>query len=147
MKFAVNLLSLFGRDDLVELCRLPPGPGQDPVREFLQATFLTRTKDEWVGYLAGRDLPFAPVQSLPEVLEDAHFRERGALLRDARGWDHVASPIRFQDEPSHERLEPPGLGQHTGEILATLGFDAARCAELEAAGTIKRAPAREASNA
>ncbi len=146
IKFAANLLSLLGREDLIELCRLPPGPGQDPVREFLRVTFLTRTKREWVRFLAGQDLPFAPVQSLPEVLEDQHFRERGALLRDGKGWDHIASPIRFQDEPSQERLEPPSLGQHTAEIMAMLGFDEAGCADLEAAGTIKRAPEREASN-
>ena len=145
MKFVVNLLSLLGRDDLIELCRLPPGSGQDPVREFLQVTFLTRTKGEWVRFLAGKDLPFAPVQSLPEVLEDPHFRERGVLLTDRRGWDHIASPIRFSDEPSQERLEVPCLGQDTAEIMAMLGFDAERCADLEAAGTIRRAPEREMS--
>ena len=137
MKFAVNLLSLFGREDLVDLCRLPPGPGQDPVRDFLRATFLTRSKSEWVRDLAGQDLPFAPVQSLPQVLEDEHFRERGALLTDERGWDHIASPIRFQDEPCQERLETPGLGQHTTEILSMLGYDTASCLDLERAGTIK----------
>src|SRR5512147_1714588 len=42
-KFAVNLLGALGRPDLVDLCKLPPGPGQDPVRNFLKETFLTRT--------------------------------------------------------------------------------------------------------
>ena len=39
IKFAANLLSALGRPDLIELCKLPPGRGQDPVREFLAATF------------------------------------------------------------------------------------------------------------
>src|SRR5690606_6796308 len=43
IKFATNLLTALGRPDLIELCRLPPGPGQQPVREFLEATFRTRT--------------------------------------------------------------------------------------------------------
>ena len=36
VKFAANLLTALGRADLIELCRLPPGPGQAPVREFLR---------------------------------------------------------------------------------------------------------------
>ena len=34
IKFARNLLSALGRPDLIELCELPPGPGQQPVRAF-----------------------------------------------------------------------------------------------------------------
>ena len=138
MKFAVNLLSLLGRSDLIALCRLPPGSDQDPVRAFLTATFLTRTKAEWVRYLAGHDLPFAPVQSLPEVLDDAHFRARGTVVTDAQGWDHVASPIRFTEEPCEERLGLPTLGQDTADILEMLGYEERSRAGLQAAGTIRQ---------
>jgi hypothetical protein len=41
LKFAANLLSAHGRPDQIELCRLPPGPGQEPVRAFLAAKFRT----------------------------------------------------------------------------------------------------------
>jgi len=139
MKFAVNLLTLLGRPDLIGLCRLPPGPGQDPVREFLTATFLTRTKQDWISYLAGHDLPFAPVQTLPEVLEDRHFRQRGTLLSDAQGWDHVRSPIQFADEPGRESYDLPTLGQHSNEIMTALGYAADELATLEGAGSIRQA--------
>src|ERR671918_1650879 len=35
IKFATNLLGALGRPDLIELCRMPPGPDQAPVCAFL----------------------------------------------------------------------------------------------------------------
>jgi crotonobetainyl-CoA:carnitine CoA-transferase CaiB-like acyl-CoA transferase len=59
IKFATNLLTALGRPDLIELCKQPPGPGQDPVRAFLTGTFLTKTQTEWVDWMAGKDVAFA----------------------------------------------------------------------------------------
>ncbi len=143
MKFAVNLLTLLGRPDLIRLCEAPPGPDQDPVRDFLRDTFRTRTKRDWVAYFAGHDIPFAPVQTLPEVLEDPHFRARGAVLTDARGWDHIGTPFAFANEPGHARLDLPALGQHSTEILRRSGFAEAEIARLATDGVIKSAAADE----
>jgi crotonobetainyl-CoA:carnitine CoA-transferase CaiB-like acyl-CoA transferase len=141
MKFAVTLLTMLGRPDLIGLCELPPGPGQDPVRDFLRETFLTRTKREWIDYFAGHDVPFAPVQTLPEVLEDEHFRARGAVLKDARGWDHIGTPMTFTQEPGQPRLDPPALGQHSTEILCRFGFTDAEVSQLHAEGVVRTAAA------
>jgi len=138
-KFAKNLLQPLGRPDLVELCELPPGRGQDPVREFLATTFRTKTKAEWVDWFKGRDVAFAPMRTLPEVLEDRHFKARGMVLKDARGWDHLGVPIRFQDEPARPDFEPPAHGQHTSGILRGLGYADGEIARLKAKGVVKDA--------
>lgn len=139
LKFAQNLLAPLGRPDLVELCKLPPGPGQDPVRAFLRETFRTKTKAEWVAWFKGRDIAFAPMKTLPEVLEDPHFKARGMVLKDARGWDHLGVPIAFRDEPAKPRFEAPAHGQDSTAILRTLGYAEAEIAALKAAGVIKGA--------
>jgi len=138
-KFAKNLLEPLGRPDLVELCKLPPGAGQDPVRNFLRKTFLEKTKAEWMEWFKGRDVAFAPLRTLPEALEDAHFKARGMVSRDARGWDHLGVPIRFTDEPARPNFDPPGHGQHSAAILRELGYADGEIAALKAAGVINGA--------
>jgi crotonobetainyl-CoA:carnitine CoA-transferase CaiB-like acyl-CoA transferase len=139
LKFARNLLEPLGRPDLVELCELPPGPGQDPVRAFLRDIFVTKTKSEWIEWFRGRDVAFAPLRTLPEALEDEHFKARGMVLRDARGWDHLGVPIAFRDEPGRARFDPPALGGHTAGILRGLGYEDADIARLEAGGVVRQA--------
>ncbi len=145
IKFAVNLLTALDRPDLIELCKLPPGKAHHPVREFLGETFRTRTRGEWVEWCKGRDIPFAPVQTLPEVLDDPHFRERGIVMTDARGWDHIGIPIRFENEPGRVRFNPPALGQHSQEILRSLGYAVSEIARLRDEGAIKAATPEEIS--
>jgi crotonobetainyl-CoA:carnitine CoA-transferase CaiB-like acyl-CoA transferase len=138
-KFARNLLEPLGRPDLVALCELPPGRGQDPVREFLASTFRTKTKAEWVEWFKGRDVAFAPMRTLPETLEDPHFKARGMVLKDARGWDHLGVPIRFRDEPARPDFEAPAHGQHTSGILRSLGYADGEIAQLKARGVVSDA--------
>jgi len=136
-KFAKNLLEPLGRPDLVELCKLPPGRGQDPVRRFLKEVFSTKTKAEWIEWFRGRDVAFAPLRTLPEALDDPHFKARGMVLKDARGWDHLGVPIHFRDEPGRASFDPPAHGAHTEQILRGLGYAAADIARLASRGVVK----------
>jgi crotonobetainyl-CoA:carnitine CoA-transferase CaiB-like acyl-CoA transferase len=138
IKFATNLLTALGRPDLIELCRLPPGRGQDPVREFFRSAFRTKTKAEWVEWFKGRDIAFAPVRTLPEMLEDPHFQARGMLLKDERGWDHIGVPIQFANEPGRPRLTAPAHGEHSSQILRELGYSGEEIGRLEGKGVVRK---------
>ncbi len=129
LKFATNLLTALGRPDLIELCQPPPGPTQQAVRDFLEQTFRTRTRDEWVAWMAGKDVAFAPVKSLREGLDDEQVRARRMVVEDARGWEHIGLPVKFEGEPGRLDVSLPELGQHSEEILRGLGYTDA---ELEA---------------
>jgi crotonobetainyl-CoA:carnitine CoA-transferase CaiB-like acyl-CoA transferase len=72
------------------------------------------------------DVCFAPVNTLPEALDDPNLRARAMLLTDEAGRRHIAPAIRFRDEPAQPRLREPLLGEHTAEILAGTGAEEAR---------------------
>ncbi|HLT02693.1 MAG TPA: CaiB/BaiF CoA-transferase family protein [Geminicoccaceae bacterium] len=134
IKFATNLLTALGLPDLIELCKLPPGPGQQPVREFLEATFRTRTQAEWVAWMADKDVAFAPVKTLREGLDDPQVRHREMVVEDARGWEHIGLPIKFEGEPGRIDFALPELGEHSEEILRGLGYGDADLAAMKSNG-------------
>jgi crotonobetainyl-CoA:carnitine CoA-transferase CaiB-like acyl-CoA transferase len=117
IKFVRNLLGEWGRLDLVELAERGPGPHQQPLADFLQGVFETRTQAEWEAWFAGRDIGFAPVRNLREAFDEPQVRDRGMLLVDADGIEHVGVPIKFADEPARPRFDLPEPGQHNATLL------------------------------
>jgi crotonobetainyl-CoA:carnitine CoA-transferase CaiB-like acyl-CoA transferase len=137
IKFARYLLGEWGRPDLAPLAERGPGPHQLPMVEFLAQQFATRTQAEWVEWFRGRtEVSFAPVKDLREAVEDPHVLARGMVLTDAAGVRHLGVPIRFETEPGSPQFAVPALGEHTAEILAGLGYDAARIDALKASGAL-----------
>ena len=100
VKFAKALLVPLGREDLVALAELPPGPGQEPLRAFLREAFTGRTLADWVAWFADKDVCWAPVRTLKDAFDDPALAARGMLHRDADGNEVVGTPIRFREEPA-----------------------------------------------
>lgn len=128
VKFAANLLTALGRPDLIELCKLPPGPGQEPVREFLRETIRQQPLAYWEAYLAPIDVCWAPVRTLKEALSSEQLRARGMRLEfEQQGFGggrvtELGIPIQFREEPGRVDPEIPALGQHTHEVLQAAGL-------------------------
>lgn len=115
-KFIHALLNALGRPDLAEPVLRGPGAHQQPVMDFLAATFRQATRAAWEARLGGLDVCFGAVNSLPQAFEDPQVLARGMVLRDDAGRPHIASPIRFLDEPAQYDLHSPGLGAH-GDLV------------------------------
>jgi crotonobetainyl-CoA:carnitine CoA-transferase CaiB-like acyl-CoA transferase len=126
IKFASNLLTALGRPDLIDLCKLAPGPGQEPVRAFLRSTFLGKPLAHWEHYLAPIDVCWAPVRSLHEALNtpQVHARQmrREADAEVPGDVTQLGIPIQYRREPGHLDPRVPQLGQHTHEVLQALGL-------------------------
>jgi crotonobetainyl-CoA:carnitine CoA-transferase CaiB-like acyl-CoA transferase len=73
-------------------------------------------------------VPFAPLNTPLDVVEDRHLNEGGRLLgvQTAQGQTVKVPglPISGEGLSPGIRLDPPALGQHSSEILAELGYAA-----------------------
>lgn len=136
IKFVRNLLEALGRPEFIELAARGPGAHQQPLVEFLEATFRTRTQAEWVDWFEGRDICFAPVLNLREAFDQAQPAERGMLLHDEAGREHLGIPIKFTNEPGRAQFDVPMPGEHTREVLSAAGLDEASLAQLARSGAI-----------
>jgi crotonobetainyl-CoA:carnitine CoA-transferase CaiB-like acyl-CoA transferase len=100
----------------------------------------TRTRAEWAEVLNAADIVWGPVQSPSEYVVDPMVVANGYLVtvdHPTRGETQlVASPAQFDNHPIVGRSSAPDLGQHTDEVFAELGWDAARIAAARDAGTI-----------
>ena len=116
-KFIDNLLGALGQPELAALCLKGPGPHQQPVIDFLAATFKKKTRDEWSAWIAKLDVCYGPVNTLPEALEDPNLKARGMVLTDEMGRRHLGAPIRFGNEPAKPNLQEPALDEHGQKLL------------------------------
>ena len=118
MKFVRNLLHRLDRSDLVPLCEKGPGPHQGPVIEFLRGVFKEKPLAHWHAWFGGMDVSFAPVNTLREALDDANVQQRGMIMKDERGREHIAPVVRFMHEPAEPVLKEPALGEHNALLAA-----------------------------
>jgi crotonobetainyl-CoA:carnitine CoA-transferase CaiB-like acyl-CoA transferase len=90
----------------------------------LDGIFATKPLDEWAELFAAEpDLFWSPINSIEDVIADDQFHAAGGVVYvpdDDAGVPMVATPADFHGTPWEPRSTAPGVGQHTGEILAEL---------------------------
>jgi crotonobetainyl-CoA:carnitine CoA-transferase CaiB-like acyl-CoA transferase len=124
-RFATNAARVRNRAELLPL---------------LEDVFRARTADEWVRALDDAGVPVGKIRGVLDALRAAAPATVSVEHPSVGTLELVAPPFAF-DSPMPEATPPPLLGQHTHEVLADLGLDAARIAELEASGVVAQAAA------
>jgi len=103
----------------------------------LEEVFGTRSRDEWVGRLDGKGIPFAPINNIEQT-----FSHPQAVARQVvQEVEHprsgpvklAASAVTVDGNKPKIRSAPPFLGQHTDDVLGDiLKYDEARIEQLKA---------------
>jgi crotonobetainyl-CoA:carnitine CoA-transferase CaiB-like acyl-CoA transferase len=123
MHFAEALLNKLGRPDLIPFCKPPPGPTQDPVKEYFRDTFRTRTQAQWVDWFEDLNIAFGPVNDLRQGADDPQVRAREMIVEDDSGQEHIGIPIKFKNEPGRIDFNAPALGANNTDMARLVGFD------------------------
>lgn len=101
---------------------------------------LHRTTAGWESQLESRGVWCARVRDYDEVLADPQLAVNQSILEfDDPHAGHVklpAHPLRYDGKAPGLRRLPPRAGEHTGEILAELGYAADRIRALRGQGVI-----------
>lgn len=96
-----------------------------PLVDEIKRIFKTRPADYWLAEIDKKGIPAEPILTLPEIVTHPHVQQRGILMEieyppnsgtkvviPGMPWKDVAAPMVPRD--------PPGLGQHTQEVLDEL---------------------------
>jgi alpha-methylacyl-CoA racemase len=133
-QFYAALLDGLGLDAAELGAQNDPANWPEMRRRFTTA-FATRTRDEWVAHFAGRDACVAPVNTTEDTFGDPHMAARGTVV-EPEGVPQPAPAPRFSATPATLDRPPPRPGEHTGEVLADIGYGADAVGALLASGAV-----------
>jgi len=128
---------------------MEPGwdPGTPEAREYsrnlerqAEDLFRSRTTEEWLRLLEGRNIPAGPVRFIEEMFDDPQVVANDLVdefTHSQEGAVRMAGHYaRFSGTPLPHAPPSPALGEHTAEILQWLGFSPEDVGQLRESGAI-----------
>jgi crotonobetainyl-CoA:carnitine CoA-transferase CaiB-like acyl-CoA transferase len=123
--FWINLCQVLGKSELAGLTREERRARREELVSILREAFLTKTRDEWVQILTSANVAAGPLYSYSEVVDDPHLKHRKLFVeieKAGKKLRQVAHPLKFHSISVKNDFPPPELGEHTDEILSSMGY-------------------------
>ena len=115
--------------------------GREALLPQVRAVFKAYAKNDLIAKLERTGLPFAPIGKPEELFDDPHLLASGGLgdvtLADGRKTRLPLLPIELDGARPTQGGTLPAVGQHTRDVLASIGVDEAEIDRLSAAGVVQ----------
>ena len=136
-----TLARCLGREDLVTDARFETKKERHArsleLIKIFDETFATRDLAEWRKILDGNGLVFGVVGILDDIPNDKQMIENEVLVPfENDTMLTISSPIWVDGSKKVQPRKPPGLGEHSDEILRNAGYDEAAIGKLRASGAV-----------
>lgn len=109
----------------------------------LEQIFSKDSFDRWYERLHAAGIPCTPVNTIDQVVETSQVRARQLIAEVEHcraGKMRLAGlPVKFGETPGRAEKAPPLLGEHSVEILTSLGYRADAIASMAARGIVESA--------
>ncbi len=147
-KMAERLFRSIGRGELIDDPRYRTNALRVKHRQELDAIiggFIgQRTQADNVRFFEQREVTIGPIYDISQIIQDPHVLER-ELIAEYPDPDMGSLPMhhvvpRLSATPGSVRTPAPMIGQHNRALLAAIGIDAERYAELLASGAVCEGP-------
>jgi crotonobetainyl-CoA:carnitine CoA-transferase CaiB-like acyl-CoA transferase len=143
-KFWNALFNVVGKPEWAQDARFNNRKGRienyDLLVEQLGPIFRSGHRDDWLRRLLENDVPAAPINTLDEVFADPQVKTYGfptEVEHPKMGkMKLVGNAVSMSRTPPSIDRPPPVLGEHTEEILKSLGYDDTAISSLRAEGVI-----------
>jgi formyl-CoA transferase len=133
-----RLMTAIGREDLREDPVLARNDGRaaqmDRIDDAIAAWTSTRTQQEVLKAMEEAEVPAGRIYTAADIAADPHYAARGMIQQVLAG---DGEPLkvpgiipRLSATPGAIRAAAPTLGQHTDEVLTSLGFSAEEVSRL-----------------
>lgn len=139
-----RLCTIIGRPDLVQDPRTATESARvqhrDVVYGALEEFTSSRTKAQLMELLGG-SIPFGPVYNIDEIASDPHFSAREMIVQVPHpgidGTVGIAGVVaKMSRTPGKVHSRAPLLGEHSSDILESLGYSAHQVADLRSRGAV-----------
>ena len=139
-----RLMTAIGRLDMADDPALANNAGRVPatqaIDEAIQSWCSTQTIDAALAVLQGADVPVSKIYSVRDMMQDPQFLARQMFeqhqFKDGSSIKLPAVTPKLSETPGATRWIGPELGEHTDEVLKTLGYSDQEIAEFRHTGVL-----------
>ncbi|XP_060834028.1 succinate--hydroxymethylglutarate CoA-transferase [Rhopalosiphum padi] len=99
---------------------------REQLYNIIEPILKSKTNEEWMNIFEGVPFPYGPVNDMKQAFNNEHVKDINIVQDIDCSYNAklkiVGPAVTFKNSSNLIRKEPPLLGQHTNEILTSLGY-------------------------